>query len=160
MDVGLSPYFGYNVWKGLYVGAGPTYYYSGRTYVASVALPGGTSDYKVTAKYHTYGGGVFLQYNIWKGLFARMKFEVLQRSIHDPTGYYYLNPNNTPVFQYQNIERTYPGLFVGAGYNLLNSKNFFLPIMISYNLLHSVGDKNYSPYRSGLVIQVGFVNLF
>lgn len=154
IDIGLSPYFGYKVWKELYVGVGITYLYSGRTYQSPI-----DPNVQAKANYHTYGGGVFLQYNIWRGLFARVRFEVLQRSISEPISYYY-NANGQPVFDYQKVERTYPGLFIGAGYNLLQSKNFFFPIMVSYNLLHTVGDRNYSPYRSGLVVQLGFINLF
>ncbi|MFN8276824.1 MAG: hypothetical protein U0T84_05035 [Chitinophagales bacterium] len=160
IDIGLSALVGYNVWKGLFAGGGATYFYSGRTYLAEIPVSGGgTAEYKVTGKYHTYGGAAFLQYNIWRGFFARVKFEVLQRSITAPTGTYYIS-NNTPVFEYQKIQRTYPGLFIGAGYNMLQSKNFFLPIMISYNVLNSVGDKTYAPYRTGLNIQIGFINLF
>lgn len=160
IDFGLSPYVGYNVWKGLYVGGGITYFYTGISDV-----PKFYQGFQVgvgKANFHTYGGGVFLQYNIWKGLFARTKFEVLHRTMDD-----YLqdvrpkNPNNlNDGFTFPKIEKTIPAMLVGVGYNMLRSKNFFFPIMISYDVLHSVVNKTYSLYPNGWVLQLGFVNVF
>jgi hypothetical protein len=146
VNLGLSPYVGYQIWKGLYGGGGVTYLYTRTNYT--------DQSYKEIGNYHTYGGGVFLQYNIWKGLFARVKGELLHRQLEVTTTY-----GTTQIGKFK-FDGNYPGLFVGAGYNMLRSKNFFFPIMISYNLLNSIGVKQYAPYRSGLVVQLGFVNIF
>lgn len=169
-NVGLSPYVGYRVWQskkakpgssdGLYLGGGLTYYYTRYNLEYSDGFT------VVTGKptFHTYGGGVFAQYNIWKGFFARTKLEVLQLEIDDINNWrpVYSSPPN-PVLQgitYPKIKETVPALLIGVGYNLLQSKNFFFPIMISYNVLHNVTNTSYSPYRSGWVAQLGFINLF
>jgi hypothetical protein len=156
-DVGLSPYVGYNVWKGLYLGGGGTYYYTG----ASENLNG----MKVKYNFQTYGGGVFAQYRIWRGLFARVKLELLERRI--PTGAIYFTPlpNSTPqnpqyTYKVEYMKKFTPALLIGAGYNLVQSKNIFVPIVISYNVLNSLVDKQYSLYPRGVVIQLGFINLF
>ncbi len=71
-------------------------------------------------------------------------------------------PNNSSIVgvRYPKIEKTVPALLIGVGYNLLQSRNFFMPIMVSYNVLHTVVDKNYSLYPHGVVVQLGFINLF
>lgn len=147
IDAGFSPYVGYNVWKGLFAGGGVTYQYTGYT------------GYQVTATksisfgLHTYGGGVFLQYNIWRGFFARAKLELLGRKI--PIGIETWAP-----YTVHYINKFTPALPVGVGYNMLRSKNFFLPVSISYDLFHSVVDKRYSVYPRGIIIQLGFISIF
>jgi hypothetical protein len=162
IDVGLSPYVGYNVWKGLFLGGGVTYFYTG---YRNVGFTDGVNTYYANAKWHTYGGGVFVQYNIWRGFFARTRFEVLHRTLDDIYGNVdvQVNPqNHTYKVIIPKIQKTIPSLLVGAGFNLLRSKNFFMPIMISYNLLHSITDTRYSLYRNGkgFVFQLGFINIF
>lgn len=160
-DVGLSPYVGYNVWKGLCVGGGITYFYTGFGKRGVIDQFGNTIG-TVKENSHTYGGGVFVQYNIWRGLFGRARFEVLERDLANTSaGPQPKDPNNfSKGFYFPRIQKTMPALLVGAGYNLLQSKNFFFPIMISYNVLNSVTDQNYSIYPRGVVIQLGFINLF
>ena len=105
IDAGFSPYVGYKVWKELYVGGGVTYQYTGYT------------NYRVTSTVtksfglHTYGGGVFLQYNIWKGFYARAKLELLGRKI--PTGIETWAP-----YTVHYINNFTPALPVGVGYNM------------------------------------------
>lgn len=161
IDAGLSPYVGYNVWKGLCVGGGITYFYTGFPNIDvtdQLGRPVGTAK----ARFHTYGGGVFAQYNIWRGFFARTRFEVLHRDLSDlNSSPIPKNPNNyNQGFYFNKIQKTIPSLLVGMGYNLLQSKNFFFPVMVSYNVLHSVTDRTYSIYPRGLVVQLGFINVF
>jgi hypothetical protein len=163
IDVGLSPYVGYNVWKQLYLGGGFTYFYTGFRNVAFTDYSGRT--YYANANWHTYGGGVFAQYNVWKGIFVRTRFEVLHRHMDDIESNNVSVQINPQTNAYQviipKVDKTIPALLIGVGYNLLRSKNFFFPIMVSYNVLNSVTDKTYSIYpNNGWVIQLGFVNLF
>lgn len=165
IDVGFSPYVGYQVWApkngktgGLFAGGGVTYFYT-RINVQSEPISG--KVYYGKAQFHTYGGGVFLQYNIWRGFFARTRFEVLHRTLDDlGNGTINLYPNGSYKIQFPKIQRTIPAMLVGVGYNLLQSKNFFFPIMISYNVLHPITDKTYSIYQRGVVVQLGFINIF
>lgn len=170
INVGLSPYVGYRVWQpkkaksgsnnGLFLGGGITYYFTRY----SLEYTDGFSVVVGKPKFHTYGAGVFAQYNIWKGFFARVKLEVLRLEIDDLNNYnpVYSAPPNVYLkrIEYPKIKETVPALLIGAGYNLLQSKNFFFPIMISYNVLHNATNSAYSPYRSGWVAQLGFINLF
>ena len=172
IDLGFSPYVGYKVFEpekskqnksnaGLFVGGGLTYFYTG---YRNVGFTDGINTYYANAKWHTYGGGVFTQYNIWRGFFARARFEVLHRKLDDIYGNVdvRLLPNNQYKVIIPKVEKTIPALLIGGGYNLLRSKNFFMPIMISYNVLHNVTDTRYSIYRNtkGLVIQLAFVTIF
>lgn len=172
---GFAPYVGYRVYQpsnvrsnmgsntGLYVGGGFTYFYNGYRNLAIQNPVTGAIVGKANAHYHTYGPGVFAQYNIWKGFFARLKFEVLFRKLDDTNaGAIPRDPNNPAAGYYFNkINRVAPGLLLGAGYNLLQSKNFFFPVMVSYNLLHYAVDQTYSVYpKSGFVFQLGFITIF
>ncbi|MDB5284409.1 MAG: hypothetical protein JWO06_3484 [Bacteroidota bacterium] len=160
ISVGLSPNVGYNVWKGLYVGGGPTYIYTGYKNIGFTDVAGGT--HYANAKWQTFGGGVFLQYNVWRGLFVRSRFEVLHRvldDINNATVQLNAQGNGYDV-AIPKVQRTIPNLLFGVGYNLLESKNFFFPLMISYNVLNSVTDKQYALYPKGWVFQLGFVNIF
>jgi len=172
IDFGFSPYVGYKVWEpayakrtrgnvGLFLGGGITYFYTGFKNIGFQDYSGNT--YYANAHWHTLGGGVFAQYNIWRGFFARAKFEVLHRRLDDFYGNVdvQLNTQNgTYKVIIPRIEKTIPALLVGVGYNLLQSKNFFFPIMVSYNVLNNISDKNYSIYPRGLVVQLGFINIF
>ena len=160
ISVGLSPNIGYNVWKGLFVGGGLTYIYTGYKNIGFTDNIGGT--HYANAQWHTFGGGVFLQYNIWKGLFVRSRFEVLHRILDDiNNGSVQLNSQGNGYTVYiPKVQTTIPNLLLGVGYNLLESRNFFFPIMVSYNVLNSVTDKQYALYPKGWVFQLGFVNIF
>jgi hypothetical protein len=162
IDVGVSPYVGYKLWKELYGGGGITYFYTGFRNIPFTDYSGRT--YYANANWHTFGGGVFLQYNIWKGFFARVRFETLWRHMDDIENgnvSIQINPqNNSYTVVIPKVDKVIPAALVGVGYNLLRSKNFFFPIMVSYNVLYSVTDKVYSIYPNGWVIQLGFVNVF
>jgi hypothetical protein len=170
VDLGLSPYVGYKVFEpekskengnntGLFVGGGVTYRF---TQVTVQTDPIFGQVYRGRGKFHTYGGGVFLQYNIWRGFFARSRFELLHRSGDDLfQGTVNIIPRNGGYdMSFPKLNKTIPALLLGVGYNLLRSKNFFMPVMISYDVLHSIVDKQYSLYPRGLVVQLGFVTLF
>lgn len=154
-NVGLAPYLGYRVWKNLYLGAGVSYYYTGIKGIAQTSV----GNKEITANFHTVGGGVFAQYNIWKGFFARARFDVLHRKLDDINNAYEY-PVGSGIVKFDKINRTYPILFLGAGYNIMASKNIFIPFMIQYNVLNTVGDQRYKPYKNGLVVQLAFVSIF
>lgn len=170
---GFSPYVGYRVYQpsnakpragntGLFVGGGFTYFYEGYRNLAVTDQLGQVIG-TVNANRHTYGPGAFIQYNIWRGFFTRLKFEVLFRKIDDTdAGVIAKDPNNPAAgFYFNKIDRVTPGLLLGAGYNLLQSKNFFFPVMVSYNLLHHAVDQTYSVYpKNGFVFQLGFITIF
>ena len=159
-NVGASPYVGYRLWKNLYGGGGVTYIYTGFRNIGYADALG--SVHYTNASWHTLGGGAFLQYNIWKGLFVRGKFELMHRWIDDVYDASVVSnaQNGTYNINVPKIQKTIPDLLLGAGYNLLQSKNFFLPVMFSYNALYSVTDKVYAVYPHGWVIQAGFIDLF
>lgn len=172
IDAGLSPYVGYRVWEppkrkgtgqGLYVGGGLTYFYTGfrQIPVTFNNIPIGT----LNANFHTFGGGAFIQYNVWRGFFTRARIEVLHRIMDDVNANPIpKNPSNlNEGFYLPKIQRTIPALLVGVGYNLLQSRNFFFPLMVSYNVLHPFTPESqriYSIYPRGVVVQLGFVNIF
>jgi hypothetical protein len=158
-DIGFSPSVAYRVWQpknakpksgnvGLFVGGGVTYSY---THINETA----------NLKYNiqTYGAGPLIQYTIWRGLFARVKLELLGRKI--PVSYYTI-PTSTGgvIYKVNYINKFTPACLIGAGYNLLQSKNIFIPLIVSYDILHSVVDKNYSVYPRGFTVQLGFITLF
>lgn len=162
IDLGFSPYVGYKVWKELFLGGGVTYLYTGFRNIQFQDASGRT--YYANAKYSTYGGGVFAQYNIWKGFFARVKVEILHRDMDDLGSSnisIQLNPsNNSYQVEIPKVHVTIPDVLVGVGYNLLRSKNVFFPIIVSYNVLNSVTNKAYNVYPNAWVVQLGFVNVF
>ncbi len=155
IDIGFSPSVAYRVWQpknakqksgnvGLFVGGGVTYSYTRINETANL-------KYNI----QTYGAGPLIQYTIWRGLFARVKLELLGRKIPVSPGPYY---NGQYHVIYTN--KFTPACLLGAGYNLLQSKNIFVPLIVSYDLLHSVVDKNYSIYPRGFTVQLGFITLF
>jgi len=159
-NVGASPYVGYRLWKNLYGGGGLTYMYTGYRNIGYQDASG--SIHYTNAHWNTLGGGVFLQYNIWKGFFICDRFEVMHRWMDDVyDASLTLNPQtNTYNLSMPQIQRTYPDMLLGAGYNLLQGKGFFMPVMFSYNVLYSVTDKLYAVYPHGFVIQLAFVEVF
>ncbi|MES2621926.1 MAG: hypothetical protein V4615_13835 [Bacteroidota bacterium] len=171
IDVGLSPYVGYKVFEpqkskvkgsntGLFVGGGVIYRFA---QVSVQTDPSFGQIYYGKGKFHTYGGGVFLQYNVWKSFFVRTKFELVHRSGDDLfQGTVLITPRNNGGYEmtFPKLSKTVPALLVGAGFNLLRRKNFFMPVMLSYDVLHSVVDKNYSLYPRGVALQLAFITLF
>jgi hypothetical protein len=160
VNIGVSPYVGYKVWRGLYVGGGFTYIYSGTKDVVLDKI-GGT-PYSVSAYRQTFGLGTFLQYNIIKGFFVSARFEVLHKWIDDlnhagvlrnpQTGAYYIN--------LPKVGLTLPTLLMGTGYNFLAGKNLFLPLMVGYNILYPFTNKQFVVYPKGWLVKFGIVNIF
>ena len=158
IDAGFSPSIAYRVYQpkkvsprwgntGLFVGGGVTYYYTqineGRGFKYNV---------------QTYGAGPLIQYNIWRGFFVRTKVELLGRRV--PAGYSSYTNGSNIVYAFKYKQVFTPAWLIGAGYNLLQSKNIFIPVIVSYNLLHSVVSKDYSIYPRGFTVQLGFITLF
>lgn len=155
IDIGFSPSVAYRVWQpknaksksgnvGLFVGGGVIYSYT-------QINEGRGLKYNI----QTYGAGPLVQYNIWRGLFVRTKVELLGRKI--PVG---IGPFVNGRYEIIYRHKFTPAWLVGAGYNLLQSKNIFIPIIVSYNVLHSVVDREYSIYPRGFTVQLGFITLF
>lgn len=156
LDIGFAPSVGYRVFQpkkanpkwgniGLFIGGGVTYFYSG---ITTNAPRGGLTRVSL----QTYGAGPLIHYTIWRGLFVRTKLELLARRM--PVGMDYVN--NTFVYS----TKFTPAWLIGAGYNLLQSKNIFVPLIVSYDLLHSVVSPDYSIYPRGFTVQLGFITLF
>jgi hypothetical protein len=160
VNVGISPYLGHKIAKNLYAGGGLTYMYTGFKNIPYQDATGAT--HFNNASWHTFGGGAYLQYNIWRGLFVRGRVEVLHRwieDIYDPETV--INrQNNTYSIALPKIQKTIPTTLVGIGYNLLEGRNFFFPMSISYNLLHNVTNNVYAVYPSGFVLQLGYITVF
>jgi hypothetical protein len=160
INVGFSPYLGHKIAKNLYAGGGLTYIYTGFKNIPYQDASGAT--HLSNADWHTFGGGAYIQYKVWKGLFVRGRVEVLHRwidDVYDPKTVINLQ-NNTYSIVLPKIQRTVPAALVGVGYNLLEGKNFFFPVMLSYNLLHNVTNTVYSVYPSGFVLQLGYITVF
>ena len=159
-NIGVSPYLGYRIWKNLYAGAGVNYLYTGYRKIGYADAAG--SVHYTNASGNTYGGGVFFQYNIWRGFFVRDRFEILHRTMDDVyNATITVNAqNNSSNVYLPRIQKTIPDMLIGAGYNLFQSKSIFVPVMFSYNALYSVTDKLYSIYPHGWVVTAGFVDVF
>jgi hypothetical protein len=160
LNFGLSPLFGHQLWKGLYGGGSLTYLYTGFRNLGYADATGNL--HYANAHWNTFGAGAFLQYNIWRGFFVRGKVEVMYRildDVYDGTVQLNMQTNSYNV-QIPRIQKTIPDLLVGGGYNLLEGRNFFFPIMISYNVLHSVTNQLYAVYPTGWVFQLGWVQVF
>jgi hypothetical protein len=159
-DVGVSPYVGHRIWKNLYGGAGLTYMYTGFKNIGYQDATGLT--HYTNASWNTVGGGVFLQYNIWKGFFVRDKFELMHRWMDDVyDASLNFNPqNSTYNISIPKIQKNIPDMLLGVGYNLMQSRNFFVPVMFSYNVLYPATNNLYSMYPRGWVIQLGFIDVF
>ncbi|HWB64958.1 MAG TPA: hypothetical protein VG603_15680 [Chitinophagales bacterium] len=160
INVGFSPYVGHRVWKNFFAGAGVTYLYTGFKNIGYTDFNG--EVHRTNAYWHTFGGGVFAQYNVWRGLFVRANFEVLHRimdDVYNPT-LNYNNQTNSYTVSIPRVERTIPNLMLGVGYNLLEVRNFFFPVMISYNVLNSLNSRQFAVYPNGWCVQLGFIRVF
>jgi hypothetical protein len=141
---GLMPSIGYNVWKNLYVG--------GSLYFSILYEPhwdGTSATPSITQT--AYGGGPFIHYRIWKGFFTRLRVEMLGIRYPD------IDPYGSGEVSY--ATRGVPYVWIGGGYNLFASKNFFIPIAVYFNPLYATYDgtaKSISPYPSWFYFQVGF----
>jgi hypothetical protein len=67
---------------------------------------------------------------VWRGFFARVKMEVLQRTLDDFQNFraeQFLNSAGITDYRivFPKVQKTIPALLIGGGYNLTRSKNFF-----------------------------------
>jgi hypothetical protein len=85
-----------------------------------------------------YGGGPFMQYTIFEGLFAHAEYELLNLEVYD----YFLNQ-----FARQNIS----SVFLGGGYRQMMGARSAVDFLILWN----VNETEYSPYANP-VIRIGF----
>ncbi len=140
---GFMPSIGYKTYKNLYLGGSINY---NLQYVPHID---GTNT-SPHASVQVYGGGPFAHYKIWKGFFTRLRVEML--AVRYPE-YNYIGNN----ISYKT--RGIPYLWIGGGYNLTASRNFFIPIAFYINPLfpaYSGDQKSISPYQSLVYFQVAF----
>ena len=141
---GLMPSLAYNVWKNLYVG-GSLYYsliYEPHYDPSVIGSP--------SASVQAYGGGPLVHYRIWKGFFVRARFEMLAVKFPNIDSY-----SGAVSYSTWGI----PAVWLGGGYNLTASKNFFIPIAVYFNPLYATYDgveKSVTPYPSWFYVQVAF----
>jgi hypothetical protein len=159
LDFGFSPSVAYRVFQpntasaksnnsGLFIGGGVTY-----SYTQINEAPG--LKYSI----QTYGGGPLIQYNIWRGLFVRARLQLLGRKI--PVSYNMIsNGSGNYSYQVNYISKFTPACLLGVGYNLLQSRNIFVPLIVSYDIFHPLVDTKYSIYPRGFTVQLGFITLF
>jgi hypothetical protein len=139
---GLMPSVGYNVWKNLYVGGSLNYNILYEPHWDGTPATGSITQ-------QVYGGGPFLHYKIWKGFFTRLRFEML--------GVRYPDINYQGDIRYET--KGIPYIWLGAGYNLTASRNFFIPLGVYVNPLYAAYDgtaKTVSPYPSWVYFQIAF----
>jgi hypothetical protein len=151
---------GRRIWKGLYAGAGFIYIYSGNT---NVLIEGANGQvFFANAYRNTVGGGVFLQYNIWKGFYTRVRVDLLHRSIDDlDNAEVLVNTSSGKQYLYMpKIRINIPDLPLTIGYNLLINRKLFFPLSLSYNILYTFSNKNLSVYPAGAIIKIGLFKLF
>jgi hypothetical protein len=125
--VELAPIIGYNFNSRLSGGLGLKYIY-----------------YKINDGYYNYssnlyGGGPFLRYILFEGLFAHAEYEVLNMEVPEPPNYiYYTRQNITSIF-------------LGGGYRQMIGERSSMDFLILYNINHSL----YSPYTNP-IFRIGF----
>lgn len=121
--IGVTPLIGYTVTDKFIVGSVFTYRYF--------------SDNRPTVNYSTstYGIAPFARYNIFKGLFAHVEYEMLY-------GEYYYNDGN----------RWVNSLLVGGGYGVQLGRAGFAGLYVLWNLTE---DPNY-PIYSAPVVRMSF----
>jgi hypothetical protein len=160
VNIGIAPAVGHKIWKGLYAGAGAVFIYSGARNVLLAEL--NNQLYFVNANRYTYGGGAYVQYDAWKGLYVRVRFDLLHRQIDDlDNATAKSNPVNGSVqVNMPVLKMNIPDMPVSVGYNVLVKKKLFFPISLSYNALYPFLDKRYSVYPNGWIVTVGMFNIF
>jgi len=128
--IDVSPIVGYMITPKLSGGVGITYQYLKY------------KDRYNNASFSTniYGGKVFGRYNLTQQFFAHSEYEVLS-----------LEYFNVGEARRQRIN--VPGFFIGGGYFQPIGERAGISITALYNLLH---DELRSPYRSPIVLRVGF----
>ncbi len=148
VQFGLQPSVVYKVWKkGLYAGGSLHY-----NLLVQTKYPFTPTYSKDLIRQQTFGGGVVLHYDIWRGIYARIRPEILGVRIAEsfvPTG-----PSSVKIITKDYV---YPHLWVGAGYNFTRNKTFFIPIGIFFDPLYYVRPKSqFAPYQSPIYVQLAF----
>jgi|688.fasta_scaffold680384_1 hypothetical protein len=148
LQFGFMPSVAYRVWdKGLYVGGSLHY-----NILAQL-------NYQITNTYsrdivrsQTLGGGVVLHYDIWKGIYARLRPEVL--GVREAVSYQLTGPASIKI-NYK--DQVFPHLWIGAGYNFTRSRNIFLPVGVFFDPLYYVRNRSpFAPYQSPFYVQLAF----
>jgi len=125
--VELAPIIGYNFNPRLSGGLGLKYIY-----------------YKINDGYYNYssnlyGGGPFMRYVLFEGLFMHAEYEVLNMEVPEPPyNIYYTRQNVTSIF-------------LGGGYTQMIGNRSSMNFLILYNINNSI----YSPYSNPL-FRIGF----
>ena len=140
--------------------AGVTFIYSGTQNLPLTDVNG--QVYFANTRNYTYGGGVYLHYNLWKGLFVRARFDVLHRRLENPEDATVTANTQTGNFALKIpvVKTNVPDLPLSIGYNILVKKKLFLPIAVSYNILYPLLNKQYTVYPGGWVVKVCVLNIF
>jgi hypothetical protein len=100
-------------------------------------------QFDVRLNSHSYGGGPYVNYAIYRGLFAHAEYELLSFE-----GFFINNANQ----QIDKLDRVnISSVFVGGGYRQYFSTNAYGVFMVLYNLNESIN----SPY-SNPVFRIGF----
>jgi len=152
IQFGLQPSVVYKVWKkGLYAGGSLHYNVLAQPNYAFAGV-NNTIIKKDLIRQQTFGGGVVLHYNIWKGIYARIRPEILGVRIAE--GYEVSANNKVKIITKDYV---YPHLWLGAGYNFTRNKTFFIPIGVFFDPLYYVRAKSqFAPYQSPIYIQLAF----
>ena len=124
--VEVAPIIGYRVTDRLGVGLGIKYSY-----------------YKITDPYleystSMYGGGPFLRYFVFDGLFAHAEYEILNMEVPD-------------YFLQRYVRKNISSVFLGGGYRQMMGARSAIDFLILFN----VNDTNDSPYENP-IIRIGF----
>lgn len=131
--------------------------FGSQTYVQIAPLLGyrATPDFSlgITAKYiyynindnysnyhyetNTYGGGLFMRYNVMEAVFLHAEYEALSLEV--------------PVSPYEMNRRIVSGLFLGGGYRQFFGSYSSMNIMILFDVI----EDQYSPYQNP-ILRIGF----
>ena len=122
----IAPLIGYKVTEKLSTGVGLKYiYYRFK------------DDYsKYTS--NIYGGGPFVRYNIYEGLFLHAEYELLNLEVPD-------------VYYTRYVRKNISSVFLGGGYRQMIGERSSLDFLLLYN----INDTKDSPYINPIV-RIGF----
>lgn len=144
--IDISPTFGYYVIPNkLQVGVGTKFIYYRQAEGAYYDPYSG--NYYIVPKYSTaiYGGGLFTNYTIWKGLFVHGEYEMVSK-----------RPNNPYNYPGQNRIRV-DALLIGGGYSQPIGKAGNLYVSALYDVLNT-DESIYSGTfgRVPIILRIGF----
>jgi hypothetical protein len=122
--IGAFPMVGYHITEKLSSGIGGTYIY----------LDDKPNHYSTSL----YGGKVFSEYNVYKGIAPHIEYEILSEEIIDP-------------YSYERKRIAVNSLLIGASYTQEIGNNAGLYIMLLYNVIEDI----YSPYVNP-ILRIGF----